>query len=59
MGKKIPYDRFCRVLRMDKEIKYRKYCKNNKSIENNLEKQLKRFKSTLNKAHSNCEDKSK
>lgn len=41
--------KFCRVIRMDKECRYDKICKDNKPIENNLEKQLKRFKSTLNR----------
>lgn len=51
--------KFCRVIRMDKEGRYDKICKDNKPIENNLEKQLKRFKSTLNKTKENsqCEKK--
>lgn len=48
MGKGMAHYKFCRVIRMDKECRYDKICKDNKSIENNLEKQLKRFKSTLN-----------
>lgn len=59
MGKGMPHYKFCRVIRMDKEGRYDKICKDNKPIENNLEKQLKRFKSTLNKTKENsqCEKK--
>lgn len=49
MGKGMAHYKFCRVIRMDKECRYDKICKDNKPIENNLEKQLKRFKSTLNR----------
>lgn len=48
MGKGMEYHRFCKVVKMDKADKYDIICKNKKSIENDLEKQLKRFKSTLN-----------
>ena len=47
MGKGIEYHKFCRVIKMDKADKYDTICKNKKSVENGLEKQLKRFKSTL------------
>lgn len=47
MGKGMEYHRFCKVVKMDKADKYDIICKNKKSIENDLEKQLKRFKSTL------------
>ena len=52
MGKEMVHYKFCRVIKMDKAGKYDKICKENKPIENNLEKQLKRFKSTLNRGNN-------
>ena len=49
MGKGMPSYKFSRVLKMDREGRYDEICKKNKPVENNLEKQLKRFKSTLQK----------
>ena len=48
MGKGMPSYKFSRVLKMDREGRYDEICKKGKPVENNLEKQLKRFKSTLN-----------
>ena len=47
MGRDMVHYKYCRVVKMDKQGRYEKICKDNKTIENNLEKQLKKFKSTL------------
>lgn len=47
MGKGMPSYKFSRVLKMDREGRYDEICKKGKPVENNLEKQLKKFKSTL------------
>lgn len=52
MGRDLAHHKYCRVIKMDKENRYNKICKDNKPVENNLEKQLKRFKSTLNRGGS-------
>ena len=48
MGRDMVHYKYCRVVKMDRQGRYEKICKDNKPIENNLEKQLKKFKSTLN-----------
>ena len=48
MGNGMPSYKFARVIKMDREGRYAEICTKNKPIENNLEKQLRRFKSTLN-----------
>lgn len=59
MGKGMPSYKFARVIKMDREGRYAEICTKNKSIENNLEKQLRRFKSTLNKGDKNEQYKQK
>ena len=44
---------------MDKAGKYDVMCKNEKPVENDLEKQLKRFKSTLNTGKGTCSNEEK
>ena len=58
MGKGMPSYKFARVIKMDREGRYAEICTKNKSIENNLEKQLRRFKSTLNTG-GKCDDNEK
>lgn len=59
MGKVMPSYKFARVVKMDKAGRYAEICSKNKPIENNLEKQLRRFKSTLNKGDKNEQYKQK
>lgn len=58
MGKGMPSYKFSRVLKMDREGRYDEICKKGKPVENNLEKQLKRFKSTLTTG-GKCDDNEK
>ena len=51
MGREMAHHKYCRVVKMDKAGRYEKICRDNKPIENNLEKQLKRFKSTLKRGN--------
>ena len=55
----MPSYKFARVIKMDREGRYAEICTKNKPIENNLEKQLKRFKSTLKKGETNEQYKQK
>ena len=48
MGKVMTSYKYARVVKMDNAGKYDEICKKSKPVENNLEKQLRRFKSTLN-----------
>lgn len=44
--------KFNRVVKLDKSSRYGAICKENKHIDNNLNKQLERFKSTLNRGRN-------
>ena len=46
--------KFNRVVKLDKSNRYDVICKENKHIDNDLNKQLNRFKSTLNRGRINA-----
>ena len=53
-GNKMENYKFNRVVKLDKSNRYDVICKENKHIDNDLNKQLNRFKSTLNRGRINA-----